>query len=222
LHPRKAAERLGVFSPCLLARKALCALLASKKDFNIALELDSALANAELVRKSHPDVSLVNAVDPGFDLKDVSLLQKLVPEAKVVLSAHEVNEQFEVQAIRAGAWGGVSRRSHPEVLEKALRVVAQGDLWVSHHTATRLIGKSVRHGEVEDERADSLTHRERESSVSSLMVAVTKKLLCAFQFRRTPSETISSPSSRSLEFPVGWEQPCVTIMPANKAMEGLE
>jgi DNA-binding NarL/FixJ family response regulator len=95
-------------------------LLASKKDFNVALGLDSALASPELIRHSRPDVLLVDAVDAGFDLKDVSLLQKLVPEAKVVLFAHEFNGQFEVQAIRARVWGGVSRRSHPEVLEKAL------------------------------------------------------------------------------------------------------
>jgi len=154
--------RLGVASSCLLVRKALCALLASKRDFNVALELDSALASPDLIRNSRPDVLLVDAVDPGFDLKNVSLLRKLVPEAKVVLFANEVNEQFEVQAIHAGAWGCVSRRSHPDVLEKALRVVAQGDLWVGHHTATRLIGKFVRYREVEDERADGLTHRERE------------------------------------------------------------
>lgn len=154
--------RVAVVSSWPLTRKAFCALLASRKHFNLALELDSALANAELIRQSHPDVLLIDAADPRFELKDVSLLQKLIPDAKVVLLANEVNEEYETQAIRAGAWGCISRGSHPEVLEKALEVVAQGDLWVGHHIATRLIGRFARYREVEDERADSLTHREQE------------------------------------------------------------
>jgi len=160
--PEETAMRVAVVSSWPLMRKAFCALLASRKHFNLALELDSALANAELVRKSHPDVLLIDAADPRFNLKDVSLLQKLIPDAKVVLLANEVNEEYETQAIRAGAWGCISRGSHPEVLEKALEVVAQGDLWVGHRIATRLIGRFARYREVEDERADSLTHREQE------------------------------------------------------------
>jgi len=154
--------RLAVASSCLLTRKGLCALLAPKKNLTVALELDGALTNIEMIRKARPDVLLIDAHDPHFDLKDVTQLQQLFPDAKVVLFATDAEEDFEVQAIQAGAWGCVCRKSKPEVLEKALKVVVQGELWVGRAAATRLIGKFVRYRESEDEHADILTPRERE------------------------------------------------------------
>lgn len=153
---------LGVVSSCLLARKALCALLASKKEFNVALELDSALDNSELLRKAPPHVLLIDALDPRFDFNNISQLRKLIPNLRIVLFANDVDEEFEIRAVRAGARGCISRRSQPEVLERALKGVAQGELWVGRRIAARLIGKFAPWRSLEEERSASLTQREWE------------------------------------------------------------
>jgi DNA-binding NarL/FixJ family response regulator len=52
----------------------------------------------------------------------------------------------------------VSKESEPEILEKALRAVGQGEIWASHRLATLIIMKSLPGKEEEEE----LTQREWE------------------------------------------------------------
>lgn len=153
---------LGVVSSSPLERKALCALLASRKGFRVAVEADSGLDSIELIRRTQIHVLLVDAMDPRFDFKNVARLRKLIRDLRVVLLASGVDEEFEIQAVRAGACGCVSIRSQPEVLERALEHVAQGDLWVGRRTAARLISEFAPRHSLEQERSESLTRRELE------------------------------------------------------------
>lgn len=149
---------IGVVSPWVLTRKALCSLLAIRKDFKVMLEVDSALHHFEPIQQARPDVLLVEVVDPAADLEVVARVRKLFPDTRVLLLLPTTDEEFELRAIRAGAWGSVSKQSDPEVLEKALRAVGQGEIWASHHLATLIITKSIP-GKEED---DELTQREWE------------------------------------------------------------
>lgn len=149
---------IGVVSPWVLTRKALCSLLTARKDIKVVLEVDSALRNFEPIQQARPDVLLVEVVDPAADLELMARVRKLFPETRVLLLSPTTDEDFELRAIRAGAWGCVSKESEPEILEKALRAVGQGEIWASHRLATLIIMKSLPGKEEEEE----LTQREWE------------------------------------------------------------
>ncbi len=158
---RGAGMTLGLISSCPLERKAFGALLATSRDLRIGLELESPLEGLQAVRAARPEVLIVDTLDPLFSLEKVRQLLKAIPEIKVILLARNIDEEFEFQAIRSGVRGYVPRTSQPEILEKAVRAVARGEVWISHRVASRLIGVLIHQGDRE-ESSKELTCREWE------------------------------------------------------------
>lgn len=155
-------KKICLVGPFTLTRQGLRALLVPIPEFQIVLDLGSVLENFELVRKSQPDILLIDTSHPADDLETVSQLRKLFPETKILLLTDGIDEEFELQAIRAGARGCLSKKSEPQVLFEALKVVHQGEIWISHHVATLLIGKFVRSQSGQTEDPDELSQRELE------------------------------------------------------------
>lgn len=162
VHRKRKELSVGMVSPHILIRKALSAHLACSEDLRVTLDVDSALESFELIQKVQPDILLLDILNPARDLEAVSRLRTLLPEIKVLLLSDATDEEFQVRAIRAGAQGCVSKRADLAVLEKALRLVATGEFWISHQVASRIIGKLMVGQNAEDESADDLSQREWE------------------------------------------------------------
>jgi DNA-binding NarL/FixJ family response regulator len=77
-----------------------------------------------------------------------------------VLLTRGGDEDHEARAIRLGARGCVSKASDPLVLERALRAVATGELWIGHQAATRIISGLLSRESPDEETAARLTRRE--------------------------------------------------------------
>jgi len=153
---------IGVSSPRVLIRKSLCALLSQTQGFQVVLDLNTPSDDLELIRKSHLDVLLIDAVDTVSCSKCLSQLRTLVPEIKIVLLSDGGDEEYQLQAIRQGARGFVWKTCEPATLEKALKLVAKGEIWASHQVLSRLIGKFMRWQDPEHDNLVKLTRRERE------------------------------------------------------------
>jgi DNA-binding NarL/FixJ family response regulator len=155
--------KIGVVSPLALTRKTLCAWLTEVKDLCVVLDVASLFNGLELIQECRPDILVIDAVNPASDLEMVSQVAKLFPGTKVLLLSDEAGEEFELRAIKAGAHGSVSKRSEPQVLERALKIVGEDEIWVSHHVATRIISEFRQY---QDQRlegsSEELTHREEE------------------------------------------------------------
>jgi DNA-binding NarL/FixJ family response regulator len=148
--------RLGVISRLSLSRKGLCALLASSKKCSIVLELPNIPEDVEVLRKAQPEVLLVHASGGDADFEVVSRL----PEIRILLFLDTADEEFEFQAVRAGACGCVSNASDLDTLLKAISVVGRGEIWVSRQVATRLIHKLAQAESAESTNSNGLTRRE--------------------------------------------------------------
>ncbi len=153
---------IGLAGPSVLMRKSLCALLSHIEGFQVVLEVDNPLDNLELVRKARPDVLLVDADGSAMELEILSQLQTLSPETKVLLLSHDEDENFRFRAIRAGARGFVSKASDPALLERTLKRVARGEIWVGHQTASMIIGKLVRCQDSANKNHTELSRREKQ------------------------------------------------------------
>jgi len=159
---RNGSMKLGVISPYVLTRKALCALMATFKEFQVAFDVDSALESFDLIQKVRPEILLLDSASLASDFEAVSRIQKLIPDTKFILLTEELDEDFQLRAIKAGVQGCVSKRADPQILLKALKAVSQGEIWASHRMATRIIGEFMRWRQPEEAESKELTRREWE------------------------------------------------------------
>jgi DNA-binding NarL/FixJ family response regulator len=152
---------VGVTSPQALIRKGLCALLTQIEGISSVLELDGSVEALERLKKASPDILLVDAVEPSTDFKVLCQVRALLTRTRILVLTDEGDEDYQLQAIRSGAHGFVSRNCPPEVFERALRQVARGEVWVGRGLATRIIGKFLQ-SEAADPKAPELSRREQE------------------------------------------------------------
>ena len=153
---------IGLASPRILIRKSLCALIAQLNGYRVVVDLDTPFDNLEFVRNARLDVLLVDTVNLANGSKTVAQLCGLIPQTKVLLLSDSADEDYQVHVIRDGARGFVSETCDPGVLDRALKLVAKGEIWVSHHLATRIIGQFMRLQEPGDGNNAKLSRRERE------------------------------------------------------------
>jgi len=157
--------RVGVVSPYALSRKGLGSLITSTPDMSLELELPSVPEDLEILRQANLDILVLHT--DGRDLDAVSRLRKLIPTTRILLFLDNADEDMELAALRAGAAGCVTRNIDPTNLIKAFQVIGKGDLWMSHHVASRAITELT-----ESDNADSATPSEltpREWQVLALL-----------------------------------------------------
>jgi DNA-binding NarL/FixJ family response regulator len=126
------------------------------------LELPSIPEDLDILRKVHPEVLLLQTNGCVSDLDGVSRMHKLVPKIKILHYVDEADEETELQALRAGARGCVSRSIDLNTLLKAFDFVGRGELWVSRRVATQAVEKLVQTESANSTTSNGLTRREWE------------------------------------------------------------
>ena len=126
------------------------------------LDLDGSLSAVEELKRIGPDILLVDSVNATTDFDVLSRTRALLPEIRVLLLADEPDEDYQVQAIRLGARGFVSRSCAPEVFERALKHVAKGEIWIDHGLASRIIGNLLQSDSNHNSGEPELSRRELE------------------------------------------------------------
>jgi two-component system secretion response regulator SsrB len=153
--------RLGVISPYHLTREGMRALLTSR-NYAVVVDLSNFPDDLSVLREAQPEILLLQASGRASDLELVSRLRKVLPKIKVLLLVDKTDEETEFQALRAGAWGCVSRATDLDTLVRACDIVGGGDIWVSQRVATRFIGKLAESENGNHASGNGLTRREWE------------------------------------------------------------
>jgi len=148
-----------------LFREGLKAMLSPNPEYEIAGEAEDGLEAIRLIRKSKPDLVLLDLSMPR--MSGFSVLQEIkaeMPEVKIlVLSIHE-SDQYVLQAFEAKADGYAIKDSSREELRMAIRSVLEGKKYISPG-----IAGSVLEGFIDGRKTlkaksslDTVTLRERE------------------------------------------------------------
>lgn len=122
-----------------VVRRGLKALLGESGDIVVEGEATSAKEVLEKVRKRPWDVVVLDINLPdrsGLDL--LAELKRERPGMPVLILTISAEEQFALQALRAGAAGYVTKDSAPEELVRAVRKVVSKGRYVSSNVAERL------------------------------------------------------------------------------------
>ncbi|HEV8653584.1 MAG TPA: response regulator transcription factor [Actinomycetes bacterium] len=129
-----------------LLRLALRVLLETEDDITLVGEADDGRAAVELVRRTRPDVVLLDVRMPGTDglhaLRAIVAAPELAATRVIVLTTFELDE-YVFEALRDGASGFLLKNTEPAELLRAVRVVADGASLLSPTVTRRVIDEFV-------------------------------------------------------------------------------
>jgi DNA-binding NarL/FixJ family response regulator len=141
-------------------------ILGSAPDIEVVDEAHDGAAGVAAVRRSRPDVVLMDLRMPVLDgIAAIGQIVRLAdPPVVVVLTTFDA-DQYVLRALRAGAAGFLVKSTPPEDLIGLVRVAAEGHTVLSPAAARRLIAASADSqpaAERARKLAGSLTEREVE------------------------------------------------------------
>lgn len=131
--------RVFVADDHAIVRQGLKQIVADTDDIEVVGEAGSGRETLDLLSKQDCDIVLLDITMPdksGIEiLKD---LKKLRPELKVLMLTMHPEEQYAIRALRAGAYGYLTKESAPDELVSAIRKVAFGSRYISEALAVKL------------------------------------------------------------------------------------
>ena len=131
--------KVGVISPRVLIRRSLSALLASTGVAYVVLEANSIIGNLEEIKRSQPDILILDACGSRRNIDEISNLPQFGLHHRVLVLMDDLEPEAYMLAFRKGAWGCLSTRQSPMVLQQALTTIAHGTRWVPEQAANQII-----------------------------------------------------------------------------------
>jgi DNA-binding NarL/FixJ family response regulator len=138
--------RVAVADDQALVRLGLRVLLETEDDLTLVGDASDGQAAVELVRRTRPDVLLLDVRMPGMDglqaLRAIVTAPELAATRVIVLTTFELDE-YVFEALHDGASGFLIKDTEPAELLRAIRVVADGGSLLSPGVTRRVIGEFV-------------------------------------------------------------------------------
>lgn len=146
-----------------LVRAGISALLDSFPNVEVAGEASDGREGIALVKKNKPDIVLMDIAMPGLNgLQATARLKKDYPDLKVIVLSMYSNEEYVLQALRAGAAGYLLKEAATSELRLALESVINGDTYLSPAISKTVIEDYLGRVEVAKDPLDKLTPRQKE------------------------------------------------------------
>jgi DNA-binding NarL/FixJ family response regulator len=146
-----------------LVRAGIRALLEGLEGVTVVAEAGNGSDVLALAHKHCPDVVLLDISMPGLGgLEASAQLKQDLPEVRVVMLSMHANEEYVLQALRAGAVGYMLKDSATAELELALQAVMRGENYLSPRISKQMVEGYVQRVGGEQPAADNLTPRQRQ------------------------------------------------------------
>jgi len=153
-----------------LMRAGIRALLESMAGIHVMAEASDGREALELIRQHQPDVVVMDITMPGLNGLEATLrVVQECPRVGVLILSMHANEEYVMQALRAGATGYLLKNVVTAELEFALRAVARGESYLSPAISKQVIAAYLRRVRGPEERPRGaaspyqlLTPRQRE------------------------------------------------------------
>lgn len=115
-----------------LVRAGLCALLRGFAGIEVVAEAADGAQAVALAGSCMPDVAVLDVNMPVLSgLEAARLIRERHPELRVLMLSMHIAEMYLQEALRLGARGYVLKDAAPEELERAVREVHAGGLFLS-------------------------------------------------------------------------------------------
>lgn len=161
----KAIRVLCVDDHAFLA-DGLRARFEQESDLEFAGRLESAANLTQEAERVKADVVLLDIEMPGPDsFEALEDLMRMRPDTRVIMFSAYVRDHYIDEAVKAGAWGYLSKGDQPEDVIDAIRTVAHGEFAFSEEILARTQKKKRSRNEpaaAPKSKLDMLTPRERQ------------------------------------------------------------
>lgn len=128
-----------------LLRAGVRMLLSTMREIEVVGETSSGLDVLSLVATRQPDVVLMDIVMPGMSGLDViSRMASDHPRVRVLVLSMYANEEYVLEALRAGASGYLLKDADAEELERAVLAVSRGEAFFSPAVSRQVLDDYVR------------------------------------------------------------------------------
>ena len=146
-----------------LVRAGIRALLDNLPDVEVVAEASDGREAARLARNLTPDIVLTDIAMPGLNgLEATAKIRKSCPGVRTIVLSMHANEEYVIQALRAGASGYLSKQAATQELEFALRSVANGESYLSPAISSKVIDRLLNENDGASISPTPLTPRQRE------------------------------------------------------------
>ncbi|MCA9987140.1 MAG: response regulator transcription factor [Anaerolineales bacterium] len=111
-----------------IVREGISSLLSNYPEFAIVGEAADGVTALMMFREQRPDITLLDIRMPGITGLDLlAQIRQIEPEATVIMLTSFDDDEYVVQALKAGALGYVLKSASDEMLVKAIRAARQGE-----------------------------------------------------------------------------------------------
>jgi DNA-binding NarL/FixJ family response regulator len=157
------ATRLLLADDHALVRAGIRSLLEKMTGVEVVAEASDGREALELIKKKLPNLVLMDIAMPGLNgLEALARTTKEFTTMKVIILSMHANEEYALQALRAGACGYLLKDGAVAELELALRVVARGETYLSPRISKRVIDGYLERLGNQSAPGGLLTARQRE------------------------------------------------------------
>jgi DNA-binding NarL/FixJ family response regulator len=145
-----------------LVRAGIRALLDKLSDVRVVAEANDGREALSLIETQQPDVIMMDVAMPGLNgLEATARIGRQFPLVRVIILSMHANEEYVIQALRAGAVGYLLKDAAMIELETALNTVMRGETYLGPALAQRVSAYEQRVGS-EASLLERLTPRQRE------------------------------------------------------------
>jgi DNA-binding NarL/FixJ family response regulator len=125
-----------------LVRQGLSQLCEGLGGFTVVAEAENGAQAVELARTTRPDVFLMDIVMPDMDgVQAIRQIMAETPTARIIALTMYRQEQYMLDAIRAGARGYLLKTVDARDLIAAIEAVHRGDYLIDPITAARVLSE---------------------------------------------------------------------------------
>jgi DNA-binding NarL/FixJ family response regulator len=161
----KTPIRILVADDHSVVRQGIRHVLEGAEEFTVVAEAEDGNEVAELVAQTQPDVVVLDISMPGQSgIEVTAVLRNRFPECRVLILSMYDNQEYVIEAVRAGAHGYLLKDTAADDLPAAIRSIHSGEAFYSPPIAAKLA--AALKGDFGDQHATgelaSLTARERE------------------------------------------------------------
>jgi DNA-binding NarL/FixJ family response regulator len=145
-----------------LVRAGIKSLLENLSGIEVAGEASNGRDALRMMRNEPPDIVLTDIAMAGLNgMETTTRITKDFPSVRVIVLSMYANEEYVMQALRAGAVGYLVKEAATSELELAIRAVARGDTYLSPAVSGKVIDKGLGRN-TPGSPLDRLTPRQRE------------------------------------------------------------
>jgi len=121
-------------------RRGLRQVCEAEPDMVIVGEAGDGEIAVTLVPQLHPDVILMDIRMPVIDgVEATRLITAANPAARIIILTMFGQDEFVLEAIKAGAWGYLLKDTAEDTLLQAIRTVARGEALLDARVTTKLL-----------------------------------------------------------------------------------